>query len=146
MHLRWGTYSELKDILGILNVEKLSRDQEEWGGLNVIVTSTPDKYDIDVKQHIGGKTHYITSSLSYGDTIIVTPYAKELSWLIDEVKRGPDSGEMTALEKVIYFTRIAIASQVIVNRTPEEMIMYILDLLIFEENLSSQENSKCRKV
>ena len=146
MHLRWRTYADLKNVMSAVDFTKLLQDQEEWGGLGVIVTSKPENYDIDSSLHIGGKTHYITTNFSYRDTIIVSPYAKELSWLVQEVFDGPLFGKMNPLEKVLFFIKYAIATQDQENRTPEEMIMCILDFLAKEERaIENQQFTEDRK-
>ena len=146
MHLRWRTYADLKNVMSAVDFKKLLQDQEEWGGLGVIVTSTPEHYNVEPDSKLGGKTNYMLTGIPCGDTIIVTPYAKEVSWLIEEVLYGPPFGNMNPFEKVLFFIKYAIATQDQENRTPEEMIMCILDFLAKEERaIENQQFAEDRK-
>lgn len=146
MHLRWRTYADLKNVMSAVDFKKLLQDQEEWGGLGVIVTSTPENYDAGTMQRSGGKTNYMLTGIPCGDTIIVTPYAKEVSWLIEEVLYGPPFGNMNPFEKVVIFVKLAVLSQEKDRRTPRGMIMYILDFLVMEERaIENQQFAEDRK-
>ncbi len=74
MKIVWESLGEIKDFLELVNIEKLSNSEQNWGGLGYIIDDGK-RSDCIVTEI--GESKVINS----GDKIIITPKSKELSWL-----------------------------------------------------------------
>ena len=76
MRIIWDNISEIGKYMEKYGLEKICEDEREWGGRGYIIAS--GGY-LSKKEKIS--TEESKTSRGRGDTIIMTPYAKELSWL-----------------------------------------------------------------
>ena len=82
MEIIWDNMKEVRNFMEAVDLKKISRDEQEWGGLGFIITGRDMRGD----RESPAKESY---TLYDRDHIVVTPYWKELSWVFRNVYRHP---------------------------------------------------------
>lgn len=78
MKIIWDNIHEIGKYIRKFGLEKICEDEYEWGGRGYIIASGGYLSD---KKKISSEESVSRPGAGGGDTIIMTPYAKELSWL-----------------------------------------------------------------
>lgn len=75
MKIIWDNIREIGEYMNWVGLKKLCSEEREWGGAGVIITSGVGY------GHEKPVTTEESDAFHECDTMILTPYAKELSWL-----------------------------------------------------------------
>lgn len=134
MRIIWGNLSEVKKFIDMVDLDKLCKDEKEWGGVGVIITGR----DIRKDGRSPSKESY---TLHQSDYIIVTPCYKELSWLFRNTYRDVEG---CGLEGVHYIQGFWAASTGFFLQHPKykakELLLFVVDFL---EGVEKRERDQC---
>ena len=116
MKIIWDNLQEIKDFLSVVDISRFSKSDEMWGGLGVIIDDRGPNRGSEVI--IGPDTH------------IITPKAKELSWLFRNLYEFSLSGKLSASIFLEGF-RTACIAFFIEHKDYEanDLLLYVIDFI-----------------
>ena len=92
MKIIWDSLEEIRDFLLCTDITKLAANERKWGGLGIII-------DDSAPECKAGESKVIHGS----DNIIITPKAKELSWLFRNLYEATLSDILNSERLLDYF-------------------------------------------
>lgn len=135
MTIIWDNLSEVRSFIDLVGLEKLSRNEKEWGGIGFIITGR----DVQKKSDKLAKESYALHECDY---VVVTPYWRELSWLFRMTYRYPEQGRLSHGEYEEGFW-MACKCFFLMNRekkyTAKELVFFVIDFLAGIEHRVRQE-------
>ena len=141
MRIIWDNLREVKDFINLVGLEKLSRDEEEWGGKGFIITGR----DVQNNSDKPAKEPYTLHGCDY---VIVTPYWRELSWLFRMTFRYVEQERLSFRDYTESFW-VASKGFFLMNRekeyTAEDLVFFVIDFLADIDDQVRQEEARRRE-
>ena len=145
MKVIFENLNEIKEFILMNGYLLFMEKQEEWGGLGVIIT---DHYvEPESKETVFVTKPEESKAFARSDKIIITPYAKQLSWLIDTLYRY--SLEHKELSPDILLDGFYVTSLGFFlnspHHYPQELMLFIVNAMIRMTAMNPLENKRNNK-
>ena len=140
MKILFNSLSEIKEFILMVDLYQLCDKDPEWGGLGYIITDKEEYYE-EKEVTIVTKPH---ESRVYNnrDTVIVTPYYKQISWLFRTLYEFVNEKKELDVETFLTGFGVGCKGYFLINPNyyPQELMLFILDGL--QRVLNSRSESK----